>query len=231
MGRALHRRPKCDSRLAGALRLVLPPIGRVDQKTSPGRLVKMCSRTGCEAAGRRRGMCDTHYSRWRRATPVADRRQPTAEERFWSKVDKRGLYDCWPWTDAPTDRGYGTIQVEGRRVRAHRFAYLLAHGTCPEVLDHTCHNGSGCPGGASCRHRLCCNPAHLEGATALLNTLRGESVTAQRARQTHCVNGHEFSKTNTHVAVRNGRPVRVCKKCRFIRKQAYVSRRAKSVEE
>ena len=74
--------------------------------------------------------------------------------RFWSKVERRGPNDCWPWT-AGTDRyGYGkfAVTIDGRRrfLPAHRVVYLLAHGSLPffDVL-HTC----------DCR--TCCNPAHL----------------------------------------------------------------------
>jgi len=76
----------------------------------------------------------------------------TLADRFWSKVERRGPNDCWPWT-AGTDRyGYGkfAVTIDGRRrfLPAHRVVYLLAHGSLPffDVL-HTC----------DCR--TCCNPA------------------------------------------------------------------------
>ena len=49
--------------------------------------------------------------------PVADR--------FWSKVDRLGEDDCWPWTKATMSNGYGVFQL-GRglgTVLAHRLAH------------------------------------------------------------------------------------------------------------
>lgn len=78
--------------------------------------------------------------------------------RFWAKVDKSN--ECWTWTGATSLTGYGRISFRGETVRAHRFAYALAHGECPNnlELDHICHN------------RLCVNPAHLHLVTAQQNS-------------------------------------------------------------
>jgi len=72
--------------------------------------------------------------------------------RYWAKIDKRGLEDCWLWT-AHTAKGYGQISVaQGRRViLAHRVAYFLGHGVDPAPFL-VCH---------TCDVRNCCNPAHL----------------------------------------------------------------------
>lgn len=163
-------------------------------------------------------MCNTHYQQWRSATPPAERRRPTPVERFWSKVDQRSPDECWPWTDVPNSVGYGVFHLDGRRVGAHRIAFMLANDLpldTVNTVDHTCHNQSGCAGGPRCPHRLCCNPAHLENTTSGLNTLRGESPSAKHARKTHCVNGHEFTPENTYVYVwrRTQRPRRMCRQC------------------
>ena len=46
---------------------------------------------------------------------------PTAEQRFWTKVDKTG--GCWLWTGG-VQHGYGRFRVVscGRREYAHRYA-------------------------------------------------------------------------------------------------------------
>lgn len=53
---------------------------------------------------------------------------------------------CWEWTGG-RDRpgGYGHFTLKGQRHKAHRVAWLIAHGPVPEGLSvmHTCDN-PGC---------------------------------------------------------------------------------------
>lgn len=70
-------------------------------------------------------------------------------KRFWSKVDKRGPDECWPWT-AANIKGRGVIRIAGRNILAPRVSWELHNGPIPEgkwVL-HTCDNPP------------CVNPAH-----------------------------------------------------------------------
>jgi hypothetical protein len=73
------------------------------------------------------------------------------QERFWSKVDKRGVNDCWEWQAGKTSDGYGRMRANGHRVLAHRISYQLERGQIPKGLWclHKCDN----PG--------CVNPSHL----------------------------------------------------------------------
>jgi hypothetical protein len=66
------------------------------------------------------------------------------------------------------DMGYSTMltTVDGRKVRsrAHRVRYLATHGQLPHgmVPDHLC------------KHRPCCNAAHMEPVTIAENNRRGK---------------------------------------------------------
>jgi hypothetical protein len=92
------------------------------------------------------------------------------ELRFWVKVDKNGpiplnhpeLGPCWLWTMAIGKDGYGRFRLngkKGKKVLAHRFAYLLAGHEIKDddALDHKCHV------------RNCVNPVHLRPATKAQN--------------------------------------------------------------
>ena len=72
---------------------------------------------------------------------------PLEIAKFWSRVDARTDFQCWPWRGRSNGRGYGRT-VKGM---AHRIAYELVNGDIPAgaVLRHRCDNPA------------CCNPAHL----------------------------------------------------------------------
>ena len=122
--------------------------------------------------------------------------------RFWAKVDVGSPDECWEWTGAKTGKGYGnfTITPHSLWACAHRVAYEVLVGPIPDGLfiDHLC------------RNRACVNPSHMEPVTNKVNILRGESPWAQRARMTHCANGHEFTPDNTRIRPNGTRSCRAC---------------------
>lgn len=74
-------------------------------------------------------------------------------ERFWSKVDRRGPDECWPWLAGTDEDGYGKFQVESTTTaRAHKLALESRLGRRLEVDECARH---------TCNFVLCCNPAHL----------------------------------------------------------------------
>ena len=97
--------------------------------------------------------------------------------RFWSKVDKRGPNECWPWRAGPKHNRYGLFFMNGKNHGAHCCAWEFEHGTIPAGL-FVCHN---CPGGDNPR---CCNPAHLWLGSAKQNSrdmvLKGRSASGDR---------------------------------------------------
>ena len=121
--------------------------------------------------------------------------------RFWSKVDRRGADECWPWL-ASTNREHGQFWLQGKHVYAHRFAYEILVGPILEghVIDHLC------------KRKDCVNPSHLESVTRKVNTLRGTAPPAENHVKTYCKHGHEFTEENTYWrAGVYGRECRICR--------------------
>lgn len=120
---------------------------------------------------------------------------------------------CWEWTGYINPYGYGEVRVGPRMEKAHRVAYEFWVGPIPEGLDldHLC------------RNRGCVNPSHLEPVTRRVNVLRGEGITARRARSDRCVQGHEYTPENTL----NREGFRRCRACRNAQNhKQYLRRRA-----
>ena len=131
-------------------------------------------------------------------------------ERVFRKV-KKARNGCWLWNGADNDKGYGVILAEGpprRMTYVHRAVYEATIGPIPEglVLDHLC------------RTRRCCNPAHLEPVTQLINLERGESPNFRTRRTRICKRGHVLTPDNI-VTPKDGRER--CRECVRLRKRRY----------
>ena len=117
--------------------------------------------------------------------------------RFWSRVDRRGGDECWPWLGAFYVDGYGTIGRGGRNcgmLRAHRVSWEMAHGPVPDGLC-VCHH---------CDNRGCVNPAHLFVGTKRDNTWDMIRKGRSRLSGPHYGEDHGRAKL-TEVAVRDAR--------------------------
>lgn len=77
---------------------------------------------------------------------------------FWETLNKMPN-GCWEWPGRRYPKGYGKIERDGKDVRAHRYAYVLAKGPIPAgaMILHSCDNPP------------CCNPDHLRPGTAKEN--------------------------------------------------------------
>lgn len=167
----------------------------------------LCSIESCGRPLLAKSFCGMHYARNRRwGNPYNVKHGPNvrAETRFFQRFNKNPITGCWDWDTPSKSDGYGTMWVDGKAEKAHRFAYELLAGPIPEglTIDHLC------------RNRGCVNPKHLEPVTLLINMRRGDCISTKNAAKTHCPHGHQYNTENTYVSPRGGRTCRTCKRLR-----------------
>jgi hypothetical protein len=118
--------------------------GFVVDNTRDSRRRRFCTRS-CAAK---------HVNAIRAPRPLA--------ERFWAMVVRSAPGECWSWSGATHEAGYGVLGRGGRShglARAHRVSWEIHHGPVPEGLWvlHKCDNP------------ICTNPEHLFLGTAADN--------------------------------------------------------------
>jgi hypothetical protein len=149
------------------------------------------------------------------------------------KVTESG---CWMFQGHLVHNGYGQVAIgskpEGTNKMAysHRVVYEALVGPILEglKLDHLCHNrDQDCPGGDTCRHRACVNPAHLEVVTQKENSQRGKHPSYVTQRTGICKYGH-----NGPWVARKDHPTRMwCQQCNAERSRRYYQRQKAKAED
>lgn len=146
----------------------------------------------------------------------------TAIERLMPKLrheDHGYTSPCWVFTGYVRPQGYAIISGvqagKRRNFYVHRLTWEQFRGPIPEglTIDHLC------------RVRHCCNPEHLDVVTQQVNVLRGNSLSARRARQTHCRRGHPLVPGNLYHDPGH----RICRTCKLAQCEEYRRRRAENM--
>ncbi|WP_327421883.1 HNH endonuclease [Streptomyces sp. NBC_01230] len=133
---------------------------------------QQCDVSDCTRDVKYRGLCGMHVQRFTRTGSTA-LYPKSFEQRFREKFEVGPADQCWVWTGATNDQGYGHLHIGGKggsKLGAHRVSYELSVGPIPDGLeiDHLCRNTS------------CVNPQHLEPVTTQENNRRArEARTAE----------------------------------------------------
>jgi hypothetical protein len=92
--------------------------------------------------------------------------------RISAKVFEAEGSECWLWTGAVNEKGYGVINVNGVPRLVHRIVYDLVVADIPpgHVIRHSCHNPP------------CCRPSHLSTGTHRDNS---DDSAARRRQRFH----------------------------------------------
>lgn len=126
----------------------------------------------------------------------------SVQARFWTKVEKRGPDDCWPWVGGTNASRRGQFNLGGTRVYAPRISLLL-NGCAPtDPADMACH---------TCDNPNCVNPAHLWWGSRSANMLdAAKKGRHKESKKERCKRGHLLSGDNIRRRGVNGRACRAC---------------------
>lgn len=136
---------------------------------------------------------------------------PTSE-RFWKYVTKKTINECWEWSGARDQCGYGVL----RRDPAHRSAQCHASRISWEI-----HNGK-IPDGLQILHRCdnppCVNPSHLWIGTNAQNI--ADAIAKGRKHKSFCRRGHQMVPGNIGIQGANKRRCLTCNRLREAARKA-----------
>jgi hypothetical protein len=150
-----------------------------------------------------------HATRGSRASFLAAHLDEQLAERFWARVEKSG--ECWLWTGARLQKGYGSIRIANRAFSTHRVAMALNGAIPPDDMAvlHRCDNPP------------CVRPEHLFLGTQADNMADMIKKGRYQKFDDKCPQGHLYDEQNTYIYMpRRGHRQKVCKACRAARARA-----------
>lgn len=115
---------------------------------------------------------------------------PRRIDSFCKRLDMSSRDSCWEWQGSRYAKGYGCTSYKGRKLHAHRLAWILARGAIPDgmMVCHTCDNPP------------CCNPNHLFLGTNSDN-VRDSIGKGRRDQRGECNNCAKLTSTQV-LAIR-----------------------------
>jgi hypothetical protein len=136
-----------------------------------------CNEPGCDKDTIARGMCTSHYNRWRAANRDQVRPKGYAEK-FLLACANAISSRCIEWPFARHAKGYGHVRWGGQVRKAHRVVCEIVHGPAPSDRHEAAHNP------IVCNNPSCVNPAHIRWALPVENSADREiaGTTARGAR-------------------------------------------------
>lgn len=106
---------------------------------------KICKIEGCGKHSKHLGMCLAHYKRFNRyGDPLSGGPShfKNPDDAFNARIKKNTNNGCIEWTGSSDQKGYGQLRIDGKLIKAHRFAWSRVNGPIPEgmLVLHSCDN-------------------------------------------------------------------------------------------
>lgn len=126
-----------------------------------------------------------------------------SSDKFFDRINPEPNTGCWLWGGCIHHSGYGNFKFKGKLFSAHRLSWVLHFGEVPKDL-WVLHK---------CDVRACANPQHLFLGSASDNMFDMHNKKRHKKmwfKNSHCRNGHEYTKENSYINPKGLRNCRVC---------------------